>query len=156
MSEEQRQKLIRLIHIAKSQLHLADENYRALLQGCSAGKTSCAGMHVGELQNVLDAVKKLGFKLEGSRRFGGTKTMPVTEANIGRATVAQLEYIKGLWELCARNKTETALRAFVKRIAHVSDVRFLTERSAQPVINALRAMAAQAGYNPDRAQGVFE
>jgi hypothetical protein len=31
-----------------------------------------------------------------------------------------------MWQKCARNKTDTALGAMIKRIAHIDHIRFLT------------------------------
>jgi hypothetical protein len=54
-----------------------------------------------------------------------------------------------MWELAARNKSEAALNAFIKRIARVSHIRFLDIHTAQNVILALRDMMEKAGYDPD-------
>lgn len=134
-----RAKLIRLIHIAKLQLGMIDSDYRALLEGVS-GKRSSADMTVWELEKILKAIKYLGFSV---------KKLPVKEADRGFATEEQLKYIKGLWELASRNKTEQSLHWFCKRIAGVDHLRFLSVKGAQKVILAVRALAANAGYNPD-------
>jgi hypothetical protein len=76
------------------------------------------------------------------------KKMPLKEEEIGQASPGQLAYIKGLWALAARVKTDKALAAFIKRIAHVDDIRFLDARSAGKVILAVRDIAAKAGYDP--------
>jgi hypothetical protein len=83
---------------------------------------------------------------------GGKKAPPQAE-EIGGANPEQLSYIKGMWELVARNKTEGALGAFIKRIARVDAVRFLGVKEAQKVITALRAMMVKAGYDPDGIPG---
>jgi hypothetical protein len=137
---ERRVKLIRLIHVGRNKLALADDVYRALLLG-AAGKESCAGMTGGELERVLKALKNAGFRVE--------KKMPLKKEDVGRATAEQLSYIKGMWELAARNRTEEALNRFVKRIARVSHIRFLDIYTAQKVILALRVMTEKAGYDPD-------
>jgi hypothetical protein len=67
----------------------------------------------------------------------------------GGATLAQLEYIKGMWQVCARNKSERAMLVFVRRIAHVDALRFLDVDAARQVILALRDMMVKAGYDPD-------
>ena len=58
-----RSKLIQLIHIAKSQVGLSDEDYRAVLES-TAKKSSCSDMTVFELNEVLKAMKKLGFRVK--------------------------------------------------------------------------------------------
>jgi len=59
------------------------------------------------------------------------------------------DYIKGLWELSARVKTEAALNRFIKRITGVPYLRWLDVKTAQKVILAVRDIAVQAGYDPD-------
>ncbi|MDR0601365.1 MAG: regulatory protein GemA [Treponema sp.] len=135
-----RLKLIQLIHIGRNKLALTDDVYRALLQGV-CGKESCAAMTIPELDRTLKAVKAAGFQVE--------KRLPLKREEIGRARAEQLSYIKGMWELTARNKTERALNAFIKGIAHVDDIRFLDVKAAQKLITALRVMTAKAGYDPD-------
>jgi hypothetical protein len=137
---ERRLKLIRLIHVGRNKLAIADDGYRALLRGV-CGKESCADMTIPELDRALKAVKAAGFRVE--------KKMPLRKEEIGRAKAEQLSYIKGMWELAARNKTERALNAFIKRITHVENIRFLRVKDAQKVIVALRVMMVKAGYNPD-------
>jgi hypothetical protein len=78
----------------------------------------------------------------------------VKQGEQGQATLAQLEYIKGMWAVCARNKSDAALTAFVKRIAYVDALRFLDVDLAQKVILALRKMMIAAGYDPDTSEAV--
>jgi hypothetical protein len=143
-TEERRKKLIQLIHIGKANLGLTGDAYRALLTG-AAGKESCAAMTIPELDRALKAIKAAGFRVE--------KKMPLKEEEIGRANPAQLSYIKGMWELAARIKTDKALNSFIRRIAHVDHIRFLDVEGAQKVIVALRVMMVKAGYDPDCACG---
>lgn len=131
--------LIRLIHVAKQKVGLTEEEYRALLEGIS-GKTSSTELTITELEAVLKAFKRLGFQV---------KKMAATPDEVGRATADQIDYIKGLWELSARVKTEAALNAFIKRITGVPYLRWLDRQAAQKVILAVRDIAAQAGYDPD-------
>ncbi|MDR3247163.1 MAG: regulatory protein GemA [Treponema sp.] len=140
MAKNRRSKLIQLIHIGRAKLALPEDAYRALLLGAS-GKDSCTGMTIPELERTLKAIKKAGFTVK--------KRLPLKPGDIGGATVEQLSYIKGMWELAARVKTEQALNSFIRRVAHVDDIRFLEVASAQKVILAIRDMLARAGYDPD-------
>ncbi|WP_244903126.1 phage protein GemA/Gp16 family protein [Simonsiella muelleri] len=58
--EQRRQGLIAKIHVAKTQLALDDDNYRAILQRVTA-KSSCAEMNLQELQRVMAEMERLGF-----------------------------------------------------------------------------------------------
>jgi hypothetical protein len=55
--------------------------------------------------------------------------------------------------LASRKKDETSLRAMIKRIGGVEDIRFLKRTDAQKVILALRDITGKAGYNPDEPPG---
>lgn len=136
---KKRARLIRLIHVGKGKLQLSDYDYRAILEGVS-GKTSSAELTVAELEQVLKGMKSLGFAV---------KKLPVKSDDRGRANEAQLSYIKGMWELVSREKTERALNRFVDRIAGVDHLRFLDVTGAQKVTLALRTMMVKAGYDPD-------
>lgn len=138
-----RSKIIQLIHIAKSQIGLSDEDYRAVLES-TAKKTSCSEMTLFELNEVLKAMKKLGFKV---------KKLETREEEIGwDASKAQMDYIKGMWERVARDKSDRALYKFIKRITGADHPRFMTAKDSQKVIIALRKMMADAGLNPDRKE----
>lgn len=135
-----RSKLIQLIHIAKAQIGLSDEDYRAVLESTTK-KSSCSKMTLSELDDTLKAMKKLGFR---------TKKLETREIEIGWDTSReQMDYIKGMWELVARNKSDRALYNFIKRITGVPHPRFMDATDAQKVILALRKMMADAGYNPN-------
>jgi phage gp16-like protein len=149
-TENKRNKLIKLIHIGKAKMGLTDEAYRAFLEGV-AGKQSCADMTGRQLEAALRAMRRNGFD-NAPRR--------VKPEEQGQATMAQLEYIRGLWQNCARNRSDAALLAFVNRVAHVKALRFLTVHTAQKVILALRDMSAKAaakaavkaGYAPGASE----
>ncbi len=138
-----RTKIIQLIHVAKRDLGLSSEDYKAVLESVS-GKTSCADMSLFELDAVLGAMKKLGFKV---------KKLKVKENEIGWDTSEkQMAYIKGLWELSAQNKSDEALYKFIRRITGAAHPRFMTADGAKKVIIALRKMTAAKGLNPDRKE----
>lgn len=137
-----RSKIIQLIHIAKSQIGISEEDYRAVLES-TAKKTSCSEMSLFELDEVLKAMKKLGFKV---------KKLETKDNEIGwDASKEQMNYIKGMWELVARDKSDKALYNFIKRITGAAHPRFRSADS-QKVIVALRNMMVTAGMNPDRKE----
>lgn len=143
MEKTNRSKIIQLIHIAKSQIGLSDEDYRAVLESTTK-KTSCSDMSLFELNEVLKAMKKLGFKV---------KKLETKENEIGwDASKDQMDYIKGMWELVARDKSDRALYKFIKRITGADHPRFMRSVDSQKVIVALRKMMVSAGLNPDRKE----
>jgi len=142
-SENRRKKLIQLIHVGKGKMGMNDEGYRAFLIGV-CGRDSAAKMTIRQLEQALKAMRGNGFEGPPNRVKPGEQ---------GRATLEQLEYIKGMWAVCARNKSDAALTAFVKRIVNVDALRFLDVHLAQKVILALRKMMIAAGFDPDTSEG---
>jgi len=143
-TENRRKKLIQLVHVGKAKLGMDNEAYRAFL--CSVcGRDSAARMTARQLECVLKAMRDSGF---------GQPMNRVKPEEKGGATLAQLEYIKGMWAKCARNKSDKALLVFVNRIAHVKALRFLTVNTAQDVILALRDMMIKAGFDPDTSEAL--
>jgi len=140
--ENERKRLTRLIHVGKGKMALTEDAYRAFIGGIT-GRNSCSEMSEAQLKAVLRVMRKNGFPLEIRR---------VKPKEMGRATLAQLEYIKGMWAKCARNKSDAALLKFVNRIVRVKSLRFLTEETATKVILALRDMMAKAGFDPDTSE----
>ncbi|XLM22170.1 regulatory protein GemA, partial [Chromobacterium piscinae] len=59
---QDRQRLIRLIHVAKRELALDDDSYRAILQRIGR-QASAADLSVPELNQVLEYLKRNGFKV---------------------------------------------------------------------------------------------
>ena len=143
-SENRRKKLIQLIHVGKGKMGMNDEGYRAFLIGV-CGRDSAAKMTIRQLEQALKAMRGNGFATPNR----------VKQGERGQATLAQLEYIKGMWAVCARNKSDAALTAFVKRIAYVDALRFLDVDLAQKVILALRKMMIAAGFDPDTSGRKF-
>jgi hypothetical protein len=142
-TEQRRNKLIQIIHIGKAKMGLTDDAYRTFLEGVT-GRRSCSGLTERQLAAVLRAMRRNGFPHTPRR---------VQAVEQGAASTAQLEYIKGMWETCARNKSDEALLAFVDRIAGVKSLRFLTVQTAQKVILALRDMTVKAGHDPGGIPG---
>lgn len=127
-----------LIHIAKKNSGIADDAYRIMLEG-AAGVNSAADIEFEyQFNAVMKAFENLGFK--STQRSGGKKPRPQWTDQWG-GTEDQRAKIEVLWQSCARNKTEKALRAFIKRIAKVDHPRFLNVELARKVILALQAMA---------------
>ncbi|TMO98696.1 regulatory protein GemA [Pseudoalteromonas sp. S3260] len=156
-------KLIQLIHIAKGQLGLDDDTYRAALLG-SAGKTSCSQMSLPELNQVLEHFKKAGFKAKGKRRLS-PKSSPKQHGEINK--------IRAIWitmhkQSFVRDGSETALDAYVNRMLNRAKVganvsyhaHFLTLTQAIKVLEPLkkwhkREMVAHLKTNKMQAYEAF-
>ena len=85
--EQRRQGLIAKIHVAKTQLALDDDNYRAILQRVTA-KSSCAEMNLQELQRVMAEMERLGFK--PTKKSIGRKPLHFTDVSDLMAKLGKL------------------------------------------------------------------
>jgi hypothetical protein len=134
-----------VIHVAKKQLGLDEEAYRAILSG--AGVSSAAEIATSAQFNaVMAAFANLGFKPRGAKAKLQSSAPGTNPAFV---SPRQEHYIRGLWALASRAKDEKSLRRMVKRIGKTDDVRFLSRRAASAVILALRDICWKAGFNPD-------
>ena len=128
-----------LIHTAKRDRGLDDECYRLLLQSCAGVDSAADIMTEKQFDGVMAAFKKLGFVHEKP----GKPSRP-RWADSWACTEDQRAKIEACWKATARNPTERALRAFIKRIAGVESPRWLTADLAQKIIVALEKMAGKA------------
>ena len=135
-----RKSLIAKIHIAKSQLSLHEDTYRALLLNVT-GKESCAAMNFTELERVLERFKSLGFKPKKQPKRAGKRPL---------ANQAHASKIRALWlslyhlgELS--DPSEKALDAYVKRITKVNSLKWLHPGQADQVIRTLYSWMERVG-----------
>ncbi len=128
------------IHIAKSQLGLDEDTYRAKLLNIT-GKSSTKEMDEHERQHVLQVFVSEGFKPQAKRRADGRQKLS------GRyAGKLQALWIAG-WNLgIFGNRDDAALEAFVKRQTGLDAVRFCRDAAdARKAIEALKAILAREG-----------
>lgn len=138
-----RQKLIQLIHIAKSQLRVDDESYRLILNR-TAGKNSCKACTVAELMQVLAHFEKIGFKVKAKRK---TLTTP-TNSNISHK-------IRAIWDDMGkkgfvRDPSEKSLNAFVRKVVNsehpkvlILNINALNNAQATVVLERLKKWQAR-------------
>lgn len=133
---------IAIINIAKGQLGLDEDDYRAMLLRVT-GKSSLRQMSERQKIDVVEEMKRLGFRVQA-----GGKKVPVS-------VKPYIRKIHALWHSCLRagaieNGSREALRAFCKRfVAHgdatvAVDPDLLSYAQAAPIIEALKKMEARA------------
>ena len=125
-----RKKLLASIHIARKDMALEEESYRALLYRVT-GQTSAKELTDAQMKAVLSEFERLGWKPERFQRF----------AAANRPDVRKVFAIWGsLRDHLECRGSRAGLRAFVERQVGVSDPNFLNPAQAQKVIEALKAM----------------
>lgn len=135
-----RTKMIAYIHVAKRDLGLNEVNYRALLTGAT-DKDSLREMSADELKAVIEIMKKHGFKKSKPKRAGTRKMASDDHARLIRALWLSLYHLGEV-----RDPSEDAMSAYVKRMAKVDDIKWLSPEKEHAVISGLRSWMARAGY----------
>lgn len=131
-----------IINIAKSQLGLDEDDYRAMLSRVT-GKSSLRAMTDHEKLAVVEELKRAGFRVATR----GRKLPPSVKPYI--------RLIHALWKSCQRagaieNGSREALRAFCRRFVAPGDASvavdpdLLSYDQATPIIEALKKMEARA------------
>lgn len=117
------------IHIARKDLALEEDSYRALLERVT-GHRSSAECNDAELDAVLGEFKRFGWVPKTKRR-------PLSNKPHVRKIFALWSSMKPL----LRNGSTKALCAFVERQTGVSDPEWLSPEAATKVVEALKAWA---------------
>ncbi|HEX4196748.1 MAG TPA: regulatory protein GemA [Caulobacteraceae bacterium] len=126
-----------LLRVAKAQLGLGDDDYRAILENFG-GTHSASHLDGRGFDAVMDRFRGLGFTSSSRRRSFGERD--------GMASPGQVAAIRKLWTAYADAPTEASLNAFLERQAKVSALRFLNASKAGPVITALKAMVERKAH----------
>lgn len=133
----ERSRLIKLIHVARRDLEKAgrmdEPTYRTMLQ-TAGGADSTAKMGVPALMRVLEQAKKAGFKVRSKA------------SDRRQDTSAEARKVRALWlflhELQAvRDPSEAALATYVRRIAHVDDMRWADSQAMRRLIETMKKWA---------------
>lgn len=123
------------IHIAKKELGLADDDYRAILTRVT-GQNSASKLTAPAQEAVLTEFARLGWK-PGFKSFDGKKS-----------SKPGVRLIFGLWAECARrgainDGSRKALLAFTERQTGITNPDWLTPAQASLVTEGLKAMVAR-------------
>lgn len=137
---DQRARLIKLIHVGRRELGMADDTYRQVVATHAEGKTSTGDCSALELERVLAHLKKVGFKVRKPAQARPTESRPL-------ATGPEAQKARAVWLLlhrlgAVRNPSEAALAAYVRRQIGVDDLAWAGPRLYE-VIEALKKWAAR-------------
>jgi phage gp16-like protein len=123
-----------LIHVAKKQLGLDDDTYRAILQKLgrveSAKQLDAAGFEA-----VLRYFNSCGFESTWRKRNYGERP--------GMASPRQVALIRQLWREYTGGDDDAALNKWLERTCKLSALAFLTPKAAQDAITGLKKMTAR-------------
>ncbi len=139
-----RRHLLALVHVARRDLRLDEESWRALVRR-TTGHDSCRDASVRQLRTLLGELERLGFRRRpparaGRERLGGAR----------RHRMARGLWIE-LWKAgVVRDPSERALDAFTRRVTGVDSLVWTEPEQTSLVIEALKDMAERNGV-PVRA-----
>ncbi len=132
------------LHIAKAQLGLDDDTYRAVLVRVT-GKASSKDMHAAEHSRVIAEFERLGFKpaLKAPRKSGNASARKLSGPY---AKKLQALWIAG-WNLgLIIDRTDTGLLAFVANMTGIERTEWLLDAAqARKVVEGLKGWLAREG-----------
>lgn len=126
---------VALIHVARRQLGMNEDDYRALLLRVT-GVSSARDLTEGKFRQLMEVFAMLGFQSDSAKTNLGRRP--------GMATPGHIAAIRALWsEYTDGQGTEQQLGKLLEKTWHVSALRFLPAEMGPKVILALRAMCAR-------------
>lgn len=140
------------IHVAKAQLGLDDETYRAMLWTVARVKSS-ADLDWAGRKKVIDHLKAKGFKIKSpSKPAKAAPSRPMAQD-------PEAKKIRALWiflhELGAvHNPSEEALSAYVKRIAKVDALQWINGYQAETLIESMKKWAMR--FLPEQVKSLAQ
>ncbi|NBB51480.1 DUF1018 domain-containing protein [Rhizobium sp. CRIBSB] len=137
------------VQIARKELGLDEDTYRAILQRLT-GQTSSAACSDAELGRVLDEFKTKGWTprvVAGGKTGAARPRRAVQPADHPSAKKARALWLS-LWNLGeVRDPSEAALEAFARRQLKVERLQWADQSQTYKLIEALKAMAERAGWS---------
>lgn len=147
--DPRRRSLIAKVQIARKELGLVDDDYRAILVRI-AGKTSAADLDETELVAVVEDLKTKGFKpkLAGARpadkRVSSARPADHLSARKARALWISLHQLGAI-----ENASEAALEGFAMRQLGVERLQWANGALMYKLIEALKAIGERNGWSQD-------
>ena len=146
-NDERRTQLIKLIHVARRELGMQDDDYRAMLANIPQleGATSSAKLPIPKLKLVLETLKAKGFKVVPKAKGGNSSPR---KQPIKLADDAQSRLIRHLWLSLhgvgeVRDSSEQALLKYVENCTKVQALQWLSSAQASNVIERLKKWLAR-------------
>jgi phage gp16-like protein len=141
-----RRAMLAKVHLAKKELGLADDDYRAVLLDV-AGVASAGDCTEAQLVDVLDRFKARGFQAKAGATARADRGRAPRPADRPTARKARALWIS-LHQLGAiANPSEHALEAFAQRQLGCERLQWADQSLAYRLIEALKAIAERHGWS---------
>ncbi|MCX7132132.1 regulatory protein GemA [Aeromonas sp.] len=136
-------RLLTLVQVGRRELSLDEEDYRALLESVT-GARSAKGLKAAQLEDVVKAMKGLGFKVKGGAT---SRRSPPSSAHVQAPEVRKL---RAIWitmhqDGLLHDGSEDALGSFIRKMTAnanggvgINRAEWLTSAQAERVLEALK------------------
>lgn len=136
-----RNAMIGKIHVAKKQLAMTDDSYRAMLKRLT-GKDSSKALSLAQLHDVLTEFERFGFKGTGGKRSGSRPKADTAQASMIRALWLDLYHLGE-----AQDPSEEAIARFAGRTCKgLRALQWMNTTQADAIIRALRGWLQRIGF----------
>ncbi|MBN9447284.1 MAG: regulatory protein GemA [Bosea sp.] len=129
-----------MIHAAKRQLDLTEDDYRGLLLRIG-GAESARDLSADGFTRLIGAFEVLGFR----------RTKAPSHVRRGMATPAQIALVESMWKDWSGSDNGEGLRQWLERSYRISAPRFMTGDHAAMAINGLRQMLRRKEFHTRQA-----
>lgn len=131
-------KAMQLIHVAKRNLALEEDEYRDIIRSVGGAKSGSAkDLNDSGVNKVLNYFRSLGWV---PSKLAGNNLSKLSKYRPGMATQKQIRMLLAVWVDAARTPTEPAFNHFLNNRFEISHYRFLPQRKVQGVKTALESM----------------
>jgi phage gp16-like protein len=154
-ANQHRRALLAKVHLAKKELGLQEDDYRAILLRVTS-RTSAGECSEAELARVVEELKAKGFRPKpATGRKPGVAGRRAAPGRVAAADHPVARKARALWislhQLGAiENASEQALEAFARRQLGVERMQWMNQALGYRLVEALKAIAERHGW----AQGV--
>lgn len=127
-----------LIHVAKKQLCLGDDEYGLILDSV-CGVSSAKDIRTdADVKALMQAFQRLGFKQQAATN----RPSKIAASGYPAATIKQIYLIETLWQKITKfpESWQATLDQFLARRFHVNSLNALNRRQAAAVIETFREM----------------
>lgn len=142
--DPQRRALLAKAHLAAKELHLARDDYLAVVRRIT-GKPSAAACTIGQLESLVAEFRRLGWKpAVAARAAPGRRVRPADHPSARKARALWIS----LYQLGAIDKAdERSLEAFARRQLRCDHMQWADQAKTDRLIEALKAIAARHGWD---------
>ena len=138
-SAQHRRSMLAKVHIAKVQLRMTEDDYRAVLLR-ETGRTSAGDCDQAELHRLLSAFQRLGFDAKARPR--GARPADHPAARKARAMWISLGLLGAI-----KDPSEKALESFARRQIGCDRLQWANQALVYKLVEALKAMAERHGWS---------